>query len=436
MNVRFHTNLGDLDVNLIDTYAPKTVANFLNYVNRGDFNNSIIHRSVPGFIIQGGGYQLVSHVPTAIAQDAAVKNEFAVSNTRGTLAMAKMDGDPNSATNQWFFNTMDNSRTLNNQNGGFTVFGRVFAASLPIMDKIAALPVPNPAIFSAPFDQIPLIDYVSGSVTDANYVTILSITMLDANPVIAANGVVTASSFGGARLAAPGSFIEIYGASLAGTTRGWAGSDFTDGNAPTTLDKVSATVNGQAAFVNFVSPGQVNLQVPGNVPSGTAIPVILNYDGKASSPVTFIIQPLAGGLLAPALFKVDGKQYVAAVHSKTGAFVSNGTIAGVVAAPAAPGETLVMYGTGFGAVTPISAVVAGKVAQGVSALSTAVQFTVGGAQAEVGYAGLAPGLVGVYQFNVTVPANAANGDLAVAVTLGGAVLPQSLFLSVQGPAAP
>ena len=140
--------------------------------------------------------------------------------------------------------------------------------------------------------------------------------------------------------------------------------------------------------------------------------------------------------MAPASFKVDGKQYVAAVHSKTGVFVSNGTIAGVVAAPAAPGETLVMYGTGFGAVTPISAVVAGKVAQGVSALSTAGQFTVGGAQAEVGYAGLAPGLVGVYQFNVTVPANAANGDLAVAVTLGGAVLPQSLFLSVQGPAAP
>ena len=100
------------------------------------------------------------------------------------------------------------------------MFGRVFTASLPVLDKIAAAPVPNPAIFSSPFDQLPLIDYSSGSVTDANYITITSITMLDSNPVITANGVVTATAFGGARLAAPGG--PSGGADPAGSFRRWA----------------------------------------------------------------------------------------------------------------------------------------------------------------------------------------------------------------------
>ena len=307
----------------------------------------------------------------------------------------------------------------------------MFTASLPVLDKIAAVPVPSPALFSAPFDQLPLIDYTSGSVTDANYVTITSIELLDSNPVITASGVVTASAFGGAKVAAPGSFIEIYGMNLAKTTRGWAGEDFTEGKAPTVLDKVSVTVGGQQAFVNFVSPGQVNVQVPATVTPGAAVPIILTYDTKASSPVTFAIQALAGALLAPDKFKVNGKQYVVAVHPKTGALVSNGSILDVPAAPAAPGETVVMYGTGFGPVTPMSAVVAGQVAQGASALSNAVQFTIGSAKADISYAGLAPGLVGVYQFNVTVPPDAQTGDLPVTVTLGGAALPQTLFISVQ-----
>src|SRR5271165_283319 len=81
--VRFHTNLGDIDVLLLPGSAPLSVANFLSYMTRGEYDNSIIHRSVPGFIIQGGGYQLVNHAFVATAQDAAVKNEPGVSNTRG-----------------------------------------------------------------------------------------------------------------------------------------------------------------------------------------------------------------------------------------------------------------------------------------------------------------------------------------------------------------
>src|SRR2546426_11136479 len=87
--VRFQTNLGAIDVALLTDSAPATVANFLKYVNRGSFTNSFFHRSVPGFVIQGGGYQF-ENSPKEIPADPPVRNEFRVSNTRGTLAMAKL----------------------------------------------------------------------------------------------------------------------------------------------------------------------------------------------------------------------------------------------------------------------------------------------------------------------------------------------------------
>jgi cyclophilin family peptidyl-prolyl cis-trans isomerase len=155
--VRFHTDFGDIDVQLLQDIAPKNVANFLGYVNPGAYDNSFIHRSPPHFVVQGGGYKYVNNQVVPITQHAAVVNEFHVSNTRGTLAMAKVAGDPNSATSQWFFNESDsNAANLDTQNGGFTVFGRVLnSASLTTIDAIAAVPV---YVFQAPFDQVPLRD--------------------------------------------------------------------------------------------------------------------------------------------------------------------------------------------------------------------------------------------------------------------------------------
>ncbi len=176
----FHTSLGDISVQLFPDVTPKTVANFLSYVNAGVYNNSLFHRSVPGFIVQGGGYQIVSGPKiAAIPTNAPVVNEFHLSNTRGTLAMAKSGGDPNSATDEWFFNESDsNASNLDNQNGGFTVFGKVTdSASLAVMDKLAAVPVPSPPPLSAPLDQIPLINYQpSAGVLVSNLVTVSSIT--------------------------------------------------------------------------------------------------------------------------------------------------------------------------------------------------------------------------------------------------------------------
>lgn len=155
-----------------DSGAPLTVENFITYVEDGDYEDTIIHRSVPGFIIQGGGFtvnNLAAVVNTnpslavsAVPPDPSVQNEFSAkrSNIRGTIAMAKLSGDPNSATSQWFFNLDDNSENLDTQNGGFTVFGEVLSETdLAVLDAIAAIPDFNGTSFfnQSAFTDIPLI---------------------------------------------------------------------------------------------------------------------------------------------------------------------------------------------------------------------------------------------------------------------------------------
>ena len=130
--VRFQTNYGNIDLQLYDTAAPNTVANFLRYVNDGWYDYSTVHRSVPGFVIQGGMDVIrwqddvpgVYYMPTY----DPIENEFSPdrSNLAGTIAMARQSGDPNSATSQWFINMNDNVG-LDDVDGGFTVFGHVLA---------------------------------------------------------------------------------------------------------------------------------------------------------------------------------------------------------------------------------------------------------------------------------------------------------------------
>ena len=427
--VRFQTSVGDIDVMLLPDVAPITVANFLKYANRGSYNNSIIHRSVRGFVIQGGGYQWTNSQPVEIPSDGPIQNEYNISNTRGTIAMAKLGDNPNSATTQWFFNLGNNSGNLNNQNGGFTVFGRVTNnAGLLIMDRIANVQVYN---FGSPFDQLPLVNFNGAQVQDSNVIMIRSIVQVGPTPAIRSGGVVTATSFGGAATAAPGSFIEIYGSNLAGeSSREWTTQDFSNGSAPTTLDEVSVTVGGQSAYVSYISSGQINAQIPATAPAGDAVPVIVRYRGQSSAPVNVSVKPTAGGMLAPASFNAGGKQYVVAAHTN-GTFVSNGSISGLPAAPAVRGETLVMYGVGFGPVTPSSFPYAGQVVEGTPALASTIEVKIGDSVAPVLYAGLAPGLVGLYQFNVTVPPAAQTGDQPVSVLVAGEPIAQTLFLPVQ-----
>ncbi len=173
--VRLTTTLGALDIELYDAAAPKTVANFLAYVNSDAYRNTFVHRSVPGFVIQGGGYgwdDAANRVST-LATRPAVVNEFSTarSNLRGTIAMAKLGGDPNSATSQWFINLADNSVNLDNQNGGFTVFGEVSASSMAVADAIAALQLVNAG---SPFDSLPIVGTIAanGTIFKSNLVVV------------------------------------------------------------------------------------------------------------------------------------------------------------------------------------------------------------------------------------------------------------------------
>jgi len=140
------------------TVTKKTVKNFLKYAKKGLYDNSIFHRSVPGFVLQGGGFT----APDRSAEEGgsidpinsfkAIKNEPGNLNSRGTLAMAKLGGDPNSATSQWFFNLEENV-PLDTQNGGFTVFANVLGQGMNVVDQLASAEVFN---FGGVFSELPL----------------------------------------------------------------------------------------------------------------------------------------------------------------------------------------------------------------------------------------------------------------------------------------
>jgi cyclophilin family peptidyl-prolyl cis-trans isomerase len=163
--VQFSTSLGEILMQLAPLKAPDTVTNFLSYVDNNNYDNSFFHRSDPGFIIQGGGSFVDTSDPNnytvqPIESHGEVDNEPGDSNLRGTIAMAKVDELPNSATSEWFFNLADNSENLDQQNGGFTVFGKVLESSMSVVDAIAALPVSDQGE-SLGFNELPLIQLPS-----------------------------------------------------------------------------------------------------------------------------------------------------------------------------------------------------------------------------------------------------------------------------------
>jgi uncharacterized protein (TIGR03437 family) len=243
------------------------------------------------------------------------------------------------------------------------------------------------------------------------------------------SGVVSASAFGAFAAAAPGSWVEIYGSNLAADTQGWTGSDFTGDNAPTMLDGVSVSIGGQAAFVDYVSPTQVNAQLPSNIATGGPLQLTVSNANGASAPATLTVNQTEPGLLAPSSFKVGGNQYVVAQHSDGSYVLPVGVISGVTSSPAKPGETIVIYGVGFGSVIPN--IPAGEIATKSNELSASFEILFGQTPAKLPYFGLAPNFVGLYQFNVTVPAVAASDLVPLTFNLGGVPGTQKLYTAVQ-----
>jgi cyclophilin family peptidyl-prolyl cis-trans isomerase len=167
-NDRFHVELFDAAGPGRNRTTPATAANFLQYADANLYDNTIIHRVDPAFVVQGGGFSAPTAAsgqpggaPTPVSRFAAVTNEPGNSNVRGTIAMAKEAGNANSATNQWFFNLENtNASNLDAQNGGFTAFGRVLGQGMSIVDIYRTAPVYKASAFygdpSGTFEELPL----------------------------------------------------------------------------------------------------------------------------------------------------------------------------------------------------------------------------------------------------------------------------------------
>ncbi len=186
---------------------------------------------------------------------------------------------------------------------------------------------------------------------------------------------------------------------------------------PTQLDGVTVTVNGQNAFVDYISPTQVNALTPLDATNGP-VKVVLTSAGVASAPVTVTLGPVA-----PSFFLFAGK-YVAATHVDYSYLGPASLGAGFT--PAAPGETILLFANGFGNANP--AIVPGASTQ-VGTLPVNPAITIGGIAAKVSNSALiSPGL---YQFNVVVPANVPSGDNAMTATYQGGSAPAGIFLTVK-----
>lgn len=180
--VRLQTALGVVDVRLLDDEAPATVANFLTYQRAGAYDMGLLHRSVPGFVVQGGGYRWTSSGAARVTANPPVVNEYAPtrSNVCATVAMAKVAGNPNSATSEWFVNMANNAANLDGQNGGFTVFGRVTGPGMATMTRIADLPV---LACSSPFGSLPVRTRPSScSAADATHLVLIERTRILPEP--------------------------------------------------------------------------------------------------------------------------------------------------------------------------------------------------------------------------------------------------------------
>ena len=249
-----------------------------------------------------------------------------------------------------------------------------------------------------------------------------------AEPKSLSQGVaVSHTAFGGFPAVAPGTWIEIYGSDLAHTTRPWAWTDFSDGAAPTSLDGVKVTVAGQDAFVAYISAGQVNVQAPDNI--GTGRQEVRVLDGAMTAGVFEVdVNATQPGLFAPSQLKTGDRQYAAAFIGGEFTYAAPpGAVAGATSRPARAGETIVLYGIGFGPVTPHTG--AGHVVAQLNTLDLSIQFFFGQTPAVHSYAGLTG--IGLYQFNVQVPAGVSGEAVPLSFTLLGARGEQTLYVAIQ-----
>jgi uncharacterized protein (TIGR03437 family) len=241
---------------------------------------------------------------------------------------------------------------------------------------------------------------------DYIYTTSVQLDPIAAKAPAVTAGNIVSSATNTAGAVAANSWVTIYGNNLGATSRSWNSTDFTNGAFPTSLDGVSVILTAfgapRLAYIGYVSPSQLNVLLPSDTNSTTVQVQVKNAAGVTAQ-VPLLVQSNV-----PQMLTVDGK-FVAATHG-------DGSLVGK-ASPAAPGEAVTLYAMGCGPTAP--ALTPGQVPVAANALVALPTMTIGGAAATVSSGTVLPGSGGVYQINVEIPVNAANGDLPVVAQLSG-----------------
>lgn len=229
----------------------------------------------------------------------------------------------------------------------------------------------------------------------------------DTAPALSPNGVLNNLDPVVGSPLAPGTVVQIYGSAL--STAGMVGSgSLVDGQLVTTLNGVSVTIGGIAAPLYYVSSGQINAQLPTELQAGQQYEALVNVNGFYSNPVTITTTAEQPGLAS----------------FPDGTVIAQDTSYNLITTdhPAHAGDVIILYATGMGATNP--AVATGAVAPGppqLANVTVAPQVSIGNANAQVLFAGLSPGSVGLYQMDVQIPDGVASGNLSLVVTQGGIV---------------
>jgi uncharacterized protein (TIGR03437 family) len=262
-------------------------------------------------------------------------------------------------------------------------------------------------------------------------------------------------------------WVTIQGTNLANSSRPWSPGEIVNGALPTQLDGVSVTIDGNPAYISYISPTQINVQAPDDASLGP-VSVVVNNNNGASAPFTVQLQPAS-----PAVY-LWSSQYSVSTAANCGVVAESGVFGGVTAppvqssgvltlwgmglgpadptaacgfigpatlfsnvptAPAAPGDTVVLWGTGFGPTSP--AAPAGQLvpAGQVDSVTTSPSVLIGGVPAQVVSAALAAGQAGLYQITVQVPNGLADGDQPVVIQVNGVQSPAGVFITVQNVAS-
>jgi len=223
-----------------------------------------------------------------------------------------------------------------------------------------------------------------------------------------------------------GSWVAIKGTNLANTSPGriWRTDEVIGGRMPTSLDGVSVTIDGKPAFVYYISQSQINVQAPSDTALGP-VDVVVNNNGSVSAPATAQLQSAA-----PAFFTYYGTDYAIASRLPDYAPVADPSVVPSTVA-AHPGDTLTLWGTGFGPTNPPAP--AGTAVTGNPVVVTMPQVSVGGVPVTVIGASLTPDSAGLYQVTVQLPSTVPTGAVAVEASAAGVTTQSSALLFIARP---